>query len=199
MNTREQFNAAYLASLPVAVQLVMHTTTAGTLERKDAIAALMEEGVVIERQTMINGTDPFLTMYAFHVFGYTWVMNAKQDSTKRLYDGVPGYTNEGGVPYNPFNPPADTIKVPDPEKCDLAVWYPPVVKPIPPVVVMEPVGPFVGAPWPEMATAAGKTAFRALPGAEKLPDGKEVTENGVVYVKHTFFTFATIMYYFTKN
>ncbi len=193
MNTPEQFNAAYYASLHPEILQVMHTTAGDTPERISAMEVFKDKGYIIDRQIMIHGYDPYKTMWARRVYGYPWVDSLDQNNIP----APPGYIVDGKM-YDPNHPPATAILVPDPDTCDLAKWYPPIV---PPVVVTPkpaPAGPFVGAEFPELSNLV-PNAFHATPAGEKLPTGKVINENGASWTKGLFQTFATMLHYFTKN
>jgi hypothetical protein len=200
MNTQEQFNAAYYAAQPLEIQLALKETDFGM--RATHLEDLAARGLTVDRQIMINGYDPFLVMFARRMYGYTWVESINAPD---LIDLPPGLFGVSGMRvYNPNPPfPPGSIAVPDPITCDLAVWYPPVVKPLPPVMPKPPAppaGPYVGELWPDMDVLTGKFGCRhATKAGEKLPVLFETRETGQIMVRGKYVTFATGLQYFVPK
>lgn len=201
MNTAQQFNDAYNAAQPLPIQLVLASTQAQTPERDAALEAL-ESQFPIDIYIMQKGFSPRDTMWARFQDGYTWVDAMGQSNI----DLPPGFFATGRKTYDPNNPPKGSILVPDPDNCDLSTWYPPIQKPAPPTPKPAPVGPFVGDPSPDLTKlltaaeiAAGKIAYTALKFNDGNADGTEVTEKGRVFVKRTFWTFATTLQFYVPK
>src|SRR5678815_3438012 len=179
-NNQVDFDAAYWAAQPLEIQLAMKIPDFA--EREGRMEDLAADGSQIDRQTMIWGWSPFLTMFARSVYGYTWVPAVGQPEVE-MPPGIFGIA--GRKVYNPNPPyPEGSIAVPDPEHCDLAPWYPSRVpakpKPTPETI---PAGPYVGELWPDMDVLTGKTGCRQCTKAgAKTPTLFETQETGQVMI-----------------
>ena len=193
MNTPEQFNAAWLAAQPPEVQLLVHTTPVG--DARTAALNSLSARFALDPQILQLGEPAYMVMWARIKYGFTWVPAIGQPPIQLF----PGQFIPGEVPYNPMAPPTGSIKVVDPDNCNLAVEYPPAVPPPPPPLPPPaPAGPFVGAEWPEVSVLIGKVAYHALNGfSDGIADGAEVTQDGKTWVKGRYWTFATTLPYYT--
>lgn len=154
------FNPIYWASKSPEVAKAFDVNGAGQDQsaREAAAADLIRRGVIIDREIMIWGQDPFKIMSMRAFYGYTWVPNAVQPAS---------WASVGGAPYDPKNPLPGSIRV----SVDIAD-YPPFVPPPPP-------------PPPSDPSYVGNQIFGdyyySLPGNPAHP-GDVVTKNGVQYV-----------------
>ncbi len=195
-NTQADFNNAYFLSQPLELQLALNLSDANA--RRQELQALSDRGFLIDREIMWYGWDPFLLMYARHVYGFTWCEAMDHGG---LIDLPPGFFGDGKKTYNPNPPfPPNTIAVPDPVTCDLALWYPRAVPlPAPKPAEAPPAGPYVGAAWPDMDILLGKHGVRACtPAGLKLPIGFETQETGIPMLRGLYRTFATGLAYFVE-
>jgi hypothetical protein len=165
------FNMAYWASKSPAVR---KAAGLGVLSREEAMDALAQSGLTIDRQIDIMGYDPYETMLTRRLYGYTWVPNAWQTITFP----PPGFALAGQTPYDPDHPPAGTILVHDPNTFDLATWFPPFDPPLPPAAV-DPSPSMIdfSQPWPE------KNGWFSTQAGYAVAAGQEHQEGGRTYVK----------------
>src|SRR6204780_4714587 len=103
--TQQQFDQAYWASQPPAIQALQ--SIADQEQRATAAAQLATNGFTIDVPIMVWGWDAFLTMTMRAQFGYTWVPSALQPPVSI----APGIAQPGVVSYDPLHPPAGSIKV----------------------------------------------------------------------------------------
>ncbi len=103
--TQQQFDQAYWASQPPAVQAL--ESIADPEQRAAQGAELATGGFTIDVPIMVYGWDAYLVMTMRAQFGYTWVPSALQPPITV----APGFSGPGVVAYNPLNPPAGSIKV----------------------------------------------------------------------------------------
>ncbi len=193
-NDQATFDAAYWAAQPLEVQLAMKIADFG--EKQGHMDDLAAAGYQIDRQTMLWGWSPFLAMFARFVFGYTWVPAINQPDVE-MPPGIFGVA--GRRIYNPNPPyPDGSITVPDPEHCDLALWYPSrVPAKIKPAEKALPAGPYVGEAWPDLDVLTGKTGCRhCTPAGEKTPTLFETQETGQLMIHGVYLAALTGFHYF---
>lgn len=154
------FNAAYWASKAPEVVKAFDVNGAGQDEaaREAAAPDLVRRGLIIDREIMIWGQDPFKIMSLRVFYGFTWVPNAVQPAP---------WASVGGAPYDPKLFPPGCIRVSvDPAD------YPPFAPPPPP-------------PPPAHPSYIGDKIFgdfyASLPGNPAKP-GDIGVKNGVEYV-----------------
>ena len=97
--TQQQFDQAYWASQPPAVQALQSITDQD--QRATAAAQLATEGFTIDVPIMVWGWDAYLVMTMRAQFGYTWVPSALQPPVTI----APGDAQPGVVAYDPLHPP----------------------------------------------------------------------------------------------
>jgi hypothetical protein len=133
-----QFNQIYMASLPPKVVALMNMPI-GDLRTAQALA-LSRSGLLIDNPIMVWGWDPFKVMMLRQSYGLTWVPSGAQPPLGAP-NGValPGVAPQPGqIPYDPANPPANSIKV-SLDSNDYPPFTAPVVVPTPPAIT-SPVG-----------------------------------------------------------
>jgi hypothetical protein len=168
------FNTAYWAAKSPAARKAAEL---GIPDRQEAMTALAQSGLSIDRQIDIMGYDPYETMLTRLLYGYTWVPSALQMITFP----PPGFALPGQTPYDPDHPPPGSIAVHDPNTFDLAAWYPPFDPP-PPVAPagLSPAPPSMidfSQPWPE------KNGWFSTQAGYPVPAGQEHDEGGKAYLK----------------
>ena len=163
------FDAAYWASKPPAIR---KATQLGVPDRQEAMSALAQSGLSIDRQIDIMGYDPYETMLTRRLYGYTWVPSA----TMMVTFPPPGFAMPGETPYDPDHPPAGAILVHDPNTFDIATWYPPFDPPAPQAVPSTEMIDF-SRPWPEMS------GWFATQLGYSVPVDTVISEGGKNYVK----------------
>lgn len=100
----QSFDEAYWAKQPAAVQALQNIDD--PMQREMQAANLAAEGYTIDVPIMSWGWDPSKVTELRQSFGYTWVPSAMQAPIEQA-PGLTGY----GQPYNPNNPPSDSIPV----------------------------------------------------------------------------------------
>lgn len=122
----QAFDTAYWASQPPALRGQKTTVE---------LSQLAAQGYIVDVPIMVWGMDPCRINVLRKGFGYTWVPNAMQAGVQV----APGVGTPGNlIPYDPFNPPAGSIKVTT-NAADLKPFDPPP-PPKPPVAITNPVG-----------------------------------------------------------
>jgi hypothetical protein len=195
-NDQAAFDAAYWAAQPLEIQRAMKITPLS--DRINTMEDLAVEGFQIDRQTMaiMYQWSPYLVMFSRFAFGYTWVPAVGQQDI----DMPPGIFGVAGKKvYNPNPPyPVGSIAVPDPEHCDLALWYPSrtVAKPKPTPIAIQ-TGPYIGEVWPDMDILTGKHGCRqATAAGAKTPTLFETQETGLLMIHGLYFTGLSGFHYF---
>jgi hypothetical protein len=165
------FNAAYWASKSPAVRKAAELGIPG---RADAMTALAQSGLAIDRQIDIMGYDAYETMLTRRLYGYTWVPSALQMITFP----PPGFALPGQTPYDPERPPAGSVLVHDPNTFDIGAWYPPFDPPAP-LASPDPSPAMIdfSQPWPE------KNGWFSTQAGNAVPAGQEHDEDGKTYLK----------------
>jgi hypothetical protein len=167
--TQQQFDQAYWASQPPAVQAL--PGIADQLQRANAAAQLATGGFTIDVPIMVWGWDAYLMMTMRAQFGYTWVPSALQPPVTI----APGDAQNGVVAYDPLHPPAGSIKV---------------------STNLQDYPPFTPAPQPTPQTPASAdpvglqsigNIYLSVPG-ETYPDGAEFTDTRGTFEKHLVVT-----------
>lgn len=103
-SSESAFDQAYWASQPAAVQALQNIQDPNI---REAVATeLAQQGYTIDVPIMVWGWDPQLTTQLRQADGYTWVPSAEQQGVAV----APGLT-QGGVSYDPSNPPPGSIMV----------------------------------------------------------------------------------------
>ena len=161
------FDAAYAASFPPPVQLLLATPVD---QRGPIIQELLAQGVPLDYETMIAGADAYLVMIAREAAGYTWTPSA----TMSPIPVAPGINYPGLPSYQPNNPPPGSFKV-----STSAADFPPFTPPAP-AAPPAPVN-VVGA-----AYAPGSTMYMTGPGyqpwlAQGNANGSTINQGGVTY------------------
>jgi hypothetical protein len=99
------YDDAYWAAQPAAVQQLRDIPDP---EKRGALATqLAAEGYKIDVPIMMWGWDPAKTMAMRVSDGYTWVPSAYQNPV----EVAPGINFPPGKPYDPNNPPPDSIRM----------------------------------------------------------------------------------------
>ena len=158
------FDNAYWAAQPPEVQ-----TLRGLSNPASRAMDLATQGFLIDVPIMVWNWDPWKVMRLRQQYGYTWVPSALQPPVQE----APGMNLPGLVPYDPYNPPAGSIRV----STNLAD-YPPYPVPVPAPVVA--VTDYVGA-------LNFGNVYYALPGDPTL-DGVTVTDSRGAFRKHRIVT-----------
>jgi hypothetical protein len=167
--TQQQFDQAYWASQPPAVQALQSIIDQD--QRETAAAQLASEGFTIDVPIMVWGWDAYLVMTMRAQFGYTWVPSALQPPVTI----APGDVQPGVVAYDPLHPPAGSIKV---------------------STNIQDYPPFAPAPQPTPQTPASNdpvglqsigNIYLSVPG-ETYPDGAEFTDTRGTFEKHLVVT-----------
>jgi hypothetical protein len=167
--TQQQFDQAYWASQPPAVQALQNITDQD--QRATAAAQLATEGFTIDVPIMVWGWDAYLVMTMRAQLGYTWVPSALQPPVTI----APGDAQPGVVAYNPLAPPAGSIRV---------------------STNIQDYPPFTPAPQPTPQTPASGdpvvlqsigNIYLSVPG-ETYPDGAEYTDSRGTFEKHLVVT-----------
>lgn len=192
----QEFNAAYLASLPSPVAEALKLKNG---DRLDALQSLAAQGFIIDFPIMAWKFPPYFVMLQRHLGGMTWVPNAMQQPLGQTGSsiGLPGATLPGQTPYDPLNPPPGSIKVIDPR--DRAQWPKPfTVPPPPPVAGINIVGER-NPVWDQYGYGLG---YNPGPDAVKdgkyvLPVGGEVTEDGATFIFRVVRPMIGEYYFFT--
>jgi len=175
------FDAAYWASLPLAVQACKGGNP--TLAQQLAL-----QGYTIDAPIMALGWDPYIVMSIRQADGLTWVPSALQPAIV-MSPTSPAQSNPPYAPYDPNNPPPKSIRV-STNPAD----YPPLVPPAPPT--------------PPATNLVGPLAFGTLyvggPGAmangkPTVTDGEQVEQDGVTYTAHVVNEPMGVVVTFTKN
>jgi hypothetical protein len=96
---------AYWATQPPEVQALRHMQ--GEAERTLKAHELAAQGFAIDVPIMVWQWDPFMTMRARELAGYTWVPSANNAPVEL----GPGIAFPGLEPYDPANPPVGAIPV----------------------------------------------------------------------------------------
>lgn len=103
------FEDAYWAAQPPAVQALRHIDD---LEQRQKLAGeLLGAGYKLDIPIMVWGWGAQNTTQSRQAYGYTWVPHAMQEAIKI----APGLTMPGVDPYDPNNPPPDSILVENPQ------------------------------------------------------------------------------------
>jgi hypothetical protein len=103
--SQSQFDAAYKAAQPKAVQALMAMPGGWTARQATAIA-LVKQGYVIDNSIMVWGWDPWIVTQQRIAEGYTWVPSAGQPPVVV----APGLSYAGQM-YEPQIVPAGGILV----------------------------------------------------------------------------------------
>lgn len=191
MTTQQEFDAAYWAAQPPAVQALQEI--ADETARVAQATQLATEGYLIDLDIMGYGYDPWTLMSYLVKNGYTWVPSALQQPL----NVPPGYAYPGFPPYAglqayPVVGPAGSIRV-----SDNIADYPPAVAPPPPPPPAPPVTSLVGI-------ALGSGYFSAQASAiVTLTNGQSYTDpNGrgvfTFHISHNPFAPNTVSYWFTQ-
>jgi hypothetical protein len=167
--TQQQFDQAYWASQPPAIQALQ--SIADQEQRATAAAQLATQGFTIDVPIMVWGWDAFLVMTMRAQFGYTWVPSALQPPVTI----APGDEQPGVTPYDPLHPPAGSIIV---------------------STNIQDYPPYFPAPQPAPQTPAGSdpvglqsigNIYLSVPG-ETYPDGATFTDSRGTFEKHLVVT-----------
>lgn len=103
------FEDDYWAAQPPAVQALRHIDD---LEQRQKLAGeLLGAGYKLDIPIMVWGWGAQNTTQSRQAYGYTWVPHAMQEAIKI----APGLTMPGVDPYDPNNPPPDSILVENPQ------------------------------------------------------------------------------------
>lgn len=173
------FSDAYWASQPLAIQALKGNADATQWQ------ALALAGYTIDVPIMVNQWDALTVMTIRQNDGLSWVPSALQP--------VIGFLPTGGDapfnPYDPFHPPAGSIRV----STNIAD-YPPLIPPTPPA--------------PPATNVVGLLAFGTLyypgPGAmangkPTVTDGQQVQQDGATYTAHVTAGLMGVSVSFTKD
>ncbi len=151
-----------------------------------AALALAQQGYVIDFPTMVWQEDPVLVMAIRKYMGMTWAPSILQPQVFPVSSGL------SLPPYDPNNPPLNSIKV----SVDVAD-YPPFAAPppLPPQPVKQVVGAFVAVDGDNRRVHT--FGYSANPA--KLVDGQEVQQDGATYVTHLSHGLFGLVLYFTEK
>ena len=100
-----QFDDNYWASQPPAVQALRNIDDQG--QRSILAAQLAASGYKIDAPIMVWGWDPAKVTNLRQGMGYSWVPGAFQNPIAE----APGVDDHGSQPYDPTNPPSNSIAV----------------------------------------------------------------------------------------
>jgi hypothetical protein len=167
--TQQQFDQAYWASQPPAIQALQ--SISDPEQRASSAAQLATQGFTIDVPIMVWGWDAFLMMTMRAQFGYTWVPSALQPPVTF----APGDEQPSVAAYDPLHPPAGSIKV---------------------STNIQDYPPYFPAPQPAPQTPVGSdpvglqsigNIYLSVPG-ETYPDGATFTDPRGTFEKHLVVT-----------
>ncbi len=158
--TPSEFNAAYWASRPPAVQ-ALESLERESPARLEAALALAKAGVSVDELIEARGLgNPYDTMRLRQAYGITWQQPFPQPNPWNL---PPGITGMPGVPFDPNNPPPGALKTST--KIEDFRPYEPEVKPVVPTPAE--------LAKPDFSKPAGDGKFMVLAG--------DVSPNGTTF------------------
>jgi hypothetical protein len=167
--TQQQFDQAYWASQPPAIQALQSITDQE--QRATVAARLATRGFTIDVPIMVWGWDAFLMMTMRAQFGYTWVPSALQPPVTI----APGDEQPGVTAYDPLHPPAGSIEV----STNIQDYPPYFPAPLP--------APQVPAGNDPVGLQSIGNIYLSIPG-ETYPDGATFTDPRGTFEKHLVVT-----------